>query len=130
PRWPNCINPMAAAIRLADVVHTVSPSYAEEIQKTSDKPRFYGAEGLENDIRSTWDEGRLFGILNGCEYPDRTIAHRLNFSDVLQLLKSNLINWAGHQQTVSASVFVAYARLTELIAKSERPNVFVTSVCR
>jgi len=130
PRWPNCINPMAAAIRLADVVHTVSPSYAEEIQKTSDKPRFYGAEGLENDIRSTWDEGRLFGILNGCEYPDRTIAHRLNFSDLLQLLKSNLINWAGHQQTVSASVFVAYARLTELIAKSERPNVFVTSVCR
>lgn len=69
PRWPNCVNPMAAAIRLSTRVHTVSPTYADEIQQANDASRgFHGGEGLEKDIQAAAREQRLVGILNGTEY--------------------------------------------------------------
>ena len=44
------INPMAIGIRLADKVHTVSPTYAREILKPSNHDQaVYGAEGLEEE---------------------------------------------------------------------------------
>ncbi|WP_431137902.1 glycogen/starch synthase, partial [Psychroserpens mesophilus] len=49
-RYPDCINLMAIGIRLADAVHTVSPSYMEDIQKPSSPPEFIGGEGLEADL--------------------------------------------------------------------------------
>ena len=65
----DCMNPMAFAIRCADRVNTVSPTYAKEIQSPSDATRgFFGGEGLERDLVATADDGRLFGILNGCDY--------------------------------------------------------------
>jgi len=70
PRWTNCINPMAAGIRLADGVHTVSPTYADEIVQANEPERgFHGGEGLERDLRQTAAQGRLLGILNGIDYP-------------------------------------------------------------
>jgi len=72
PRYADCINPMAAAIRLSDRISTVSPTYAEEICQPSDPARgFIGGEGLEGDLAAAAREGRLVGILNGCEYPER-----------------------------------------------------------
>ncbi|QLE00524.1 glycogen/starch synthase [Galbibacter sp. BG1] len=68
PRYHDCINLMSLGIRFADAVHTVSPSYKEDIQKPSDFPVFVGGEGLENDLKQADEEGRLFGILNGCNY--------------------------------------------------------------
>ena len=67
-RYQDCINLMAIGIRLADAVHTVSPSYMEDIQKPSDFPNFIGGEGLEKDLLVARKEERLFGILNGCNY--------------------------------------------------------------
>ena len=67
-RYPDCINLMSTGIRLADAVHTVSPSYMEDIQKPSSFPDFVGGEGLEMDLIKANEEGRLFGILNGCNY--------------------------------------------------------------
>ncbi|MBT8318856.1 MAG: glycogen/starch synthase, partial [Gramella sp.] len=64
PRYRDCINLMAVGIRLADAVHTVSPSYKDDIQKPSDPPHFIGGEGLEEDLRKAEKEKRLFGILN------------------------------------------------------------------
>ena len=70
PVADDCINPMAFAIRRADRVSTVSPTYAQEIQCPSNpETGFIGGEGLENDLTRAAEEGRLFGILNGCEYP-------------------------------------------------------------
>ncbi len=70
PRYADCVNPMAAAIRLADGINTVSPAYAKEILRPSDPARGYsGGEGLEADLQSAAAEGRLSGILNGCTYP-------------------------------------------------------------
>ena len=69
PRADDCINPMAFAIRRADRVNTVSPTYAKEIQRPSDSTRgFFGGEGLERDLIAAADDGRLSGILNGCDY--------------------------------------------------------------
>jgi len=73
PRYDDCVNFMATAIRLADGVSTVSPSYAMEIQQASDSSTgFSGGEGLEMELRKAWVEGRLIGILNGCMYPEKT----------------------------------------------------------
>ena len=48
-RYKDCVNLMAVGIRLADAVHTVSPSYMEDVQKPSTPPEFIGGEGLEID---------------------------------------------------------------------------------
>jgi starch synthase len=54
------INLMAAGIEAADMVNTVSPTYAKEIMT-----RRYGA-GLDKLIKTK--KKRLFGILNGIDY--------------------------------------------------------------
>lgn len=73
-RYQDCINMMAIGIRLADVVHTVSPSYKEDIQQPSNWPHFIGGEGLEHDLTVANNEGRLYGILNGANYNNIRIA--------------------------------------------------------
>jgi starch synthase len=71
PRYADCVNPMAAAIRLADRVNTVSPTYAREICEPDDPARgFHGGEGLHAETSAAQAQGRLTGILNGCFYPD------------------------------------------------------------
>lgn len=130
PRWADCVNAVAVGVRLADAVHTVSPSYAEEIIKPSDIPRFYGGEGLESDLLKARADGRLFGILNGCQYPPDRQVPRLDFHDLLDLLKWNVLNWAAKQQPLSVSNFIAIERLTQLGAMPERPELVMTSVSR
>ncbi|SFU32124.1 starch synthase [Pustulibacterium marinum] len=76
PRYWDCMNLMALGIRLADAVHTVSHSYKENIQQPSNFPHFVGGEGLEEDLRVAQNEGRLFGILNGCNYKNYTVVKR------------------------------------------------------
>jgi len=64
---------MVSAIRLADGISTVSPSYAMESQRPSNlETGFSGGEGLEAELREAHSEGRLVGILNGCMYPEKT----------------------------------------------------------
>ncbi|RJQ63309.1 MAG: glycogen synthase [Desulfobacteraceae bacterium] len=131
PRWPECVNPMAAGIRMSDVVHTVSPTYAEEILKPSCSPhRFSGGEGLEADLQEAKKEGRLFGILNGCRYPKGRTPPRLEFHDLIGRLKAELLCWCGAEETVSSGNFLAFSRLTALEALPEKPALLLTSVSR
>ncbi|NWH04484.1 glycogen synthase [Desulfobacter latus] len=130
PRWPECINLMAAGIRLSDAVHTVSPSYAEEIRYPTDRPRYYGGEGLEADIQSARKAGRLFGILNGCTYSQNRGVAKRHFPELVTLFKEKILNWAGKRDTVSTDLFVAHARLTDLGSNAGRPKTIITSVSR
>ncbi len=75
PRYPNCVNFMACAIRLADRLNTVSPTYAREITRPSDPALgFVGGEGLEAELQKAAANDRLKGILNGCVYNDPAAA--------------------------------------------------------
>lgn len=55
--WGGLINPLAAAIKCAWKVTTVSPSYLDEIS--------HSANGLENLLR--WERPKSVGILNGID---------------------------------------------------------------
>ena len=129
PRWPDCVNAMALAIRLADAVHTVSPSYAEEILRPSavEANAYYGGEGLEGELLAAREQNRLFGILNGCEYPEPPPKPK-RWPDLLELMRAQVLRWAGDGPNVSSSHFIAHARLSKLTRRA--PNFLLTSVGR
>lgn len=131
PRWPECVNPLAAAIRLADAVHAVSPSYAHEIVEPSevDSRGRYGGEGLEGDLRHAEAQGRLFGILNGCEYPDAP-PPAPGWEQLLGCAHDCVLGWAAAAPGVPSAHFVAQARLAEWRARAQRPPLVLTSVGR
>ena len=130
PQVPDCINLMAAGIRLADVIHTVSPTYAQEILLPSQKPEYYGGEGLEAALQYAHNRGALIGILNGCAYSDGYAAPKMNFDCMLNLFKSALVQWAGGRETLPAALFIAHARLLELERRKTEPEMILTSVGR
>lgn len=130
PHLPDCINAMAAGIRLADVIHSVSPTYAEEILRPSRKPVFYGGEGLEAALQHAAASGALIGILNGCAYPNEYTPRKMEYVQMLNLFKSALLQWAGRRETLPAAFFIAHARLLELERRNKRPETILTSVGR
>jgi starch synthase len=131
PRWADCLNPMASAIRLADSVHAVSPNYAQEIlQPSHSSLGQYGGEGLEKDLQQADLENRLVGILNGCEYPKKKPGNS-NPNDwphlILQMQKAVLL-WASKSVNLSSHHFIAMNGLNQL--SHERPTLLLTSVGR
>ena len=102
PRWPDCVNPMALAIRLADAVNTVSPSYARDILKPDAiaESGFHGGEGLHQDLLNADQQGRLHGILNGCEYPEAL--SKRSWPTLLKTLREEALSMAvGSDATVN-----------------------------
>ncbi len=88
PRYQDCVNFMASAIRLADAINTVSPNYAMEIQQASDPSTgFSGGEGLEDELKTACLEGRLTGIINGCMYPEH-VTPAPQWDELLALIAS------------------------------------------
>ncbi len=131
PRWPGCVNPMAAAIRLADAVSTVSPSYAEEILRPNDLEVAgrHGGEGLEEELRAVHARGALFGILNGCEYPSEANPGAApDWPDMLAQMRRETLRLAGEREPLSSAHFVAWQRLAAL--KRKRPSALLTTVGR
>lgn len=130
PRWPSCVNPMAAAIRLSDHVHTVSPSYAEEIIQPSDVAEvgFYGGEGLQADLRDASTSGRLSGILNGCDY-SVSGGQPLEWPAITSMLNEQVQNWIAGGQVLLACDYLADRRLREWSERSA-PRHLITSIGR
>ncbi|MCL1074164.1 glycogen synthase [Shewanella dokdonensis] len=130
PRYPDCVNPLRAAINLSNAVHLVSPGYAEEVLQSS-RPAdgFFGGEGLELDLQRLRRGGKLFGILNGCNYnacfpelPRTQLRSQLN-----QLAYQALLSKLGYSEFVHSSEMIAQIRL----AQSQSPQGFLlTSVGR
>ncbi len=127
PRYHDCVNPMAAAIRLADRVSTVSPTYAEEICRPTDPAKgFIGGEGLEEDLISARAEGRLAGVLNGCYY-DVPLGRRPGWQRLLGMMQTQLEAWRVEKPSDEAHV-LALERLVRL--PKRRPTHVITSVGR
>jgi len=130
PRWPDTLNPMAAAIRLCDAVHTVSPSYASEIQNPSRPPHFFGGEGLEADLRAAAAQGRLTGILNGSPETAAPGLASCERTELLHLFRSRLIRWSAQHSSPSSADFVGYARALEMQVQANRAGMLLTGVSR
>jgi starch synthase len=127
PEYTNCINPMAAAIRLADQVSTVSPTYAQEICRPSNPSTgFIGGEGLEELLQAARDEGRLSGVLNGCFY-DQHAGRRPGWLRIVGMLEAQLREWL-----IKAPDSEAHKLALERVATmpSRRPRHVVTSIGR
>lgn len=133
PRNPHCINPMRAGIRIADKVHTVSPSYAEEILSPSDIGQgIYGGEGLEADLRVRKDQGDLIGILNGCDYPAAKPwqAVKRKQASLIKLFLKNVRLWAASERELLSAHWIADKQLTSWAAKRKETPMLITSVGR
>ena len=131
PQWTDCVNPMASAIRLADTVHAVSPSYAKEILQPSNMSiGQYGGERLEKDLIKANKEKRLFGILNGCEYPNQKPSKKNtnDWPDLLKQMQDKVLQWASQSSMLASADFIAHNALANL--SRERPKMLLTSVGR
>ncbi len=123
----DCINPMAFAIRAADAVSTVSPTYAEEICRPSAPERgFFGGEGLEQDLEAVAEDDRLIGILNGCEYPPSR-PPRPGWQRIISLLRDQADAWA---QTAPGHEAHRIARDRIATLPKRRPLHLMTSIGR
>lgn len=127
PYLAQCFNPLATAIRLADRLSTVSPSYAHEICLPSDPARgFVGGEGLEHELSAARDQGRLVGILNGCTYP-QTTGRKPGWRRILELAGEQVDAWLAADPSSRASR-LARERLDAF--PSRRPRHVLTSIGR
>jgi len=119
--------PMAAGIKFADMINTVSPTYAEEILIPSDPERgFYGGEGLETLLREARQKGRLTGILNGIDYTDDPGVSKTEFSGLLDIIKSEVL--AYNESHPPGLPGVVLERISKM--KSDLPVPVITSVTR
>ncbi len=127
PDYSNCLNPMAAAIRLADQTSTVSPTYAAEICRPSNpETGFIGGEGLQQLLATVAQEGRLTGVLNGCYYDDIPDSH-LQWQELVDAMLQQVSEWRSKQPSNEAHR-IAEERLQRL--PPQRPSQLLISVGR
>ena len=127
PSSTGCINPMALAIRSADKISTVSPTYAREIRQPSDADRgFFGGEGLEAQLENAAKANRLVGILNGCVYPGKR-GRRPGWHRIVELAANQLADWLDREPGATEHQ-LAKARLAALPDK--RPAQLLVSIGR
>jgi starch synthase len=126
-RYQDCINLMAIGIRLADAVHTVSPSYKDDVLLPSSPPEFIGGEGLEVDLQKADNEGRLFGILNGCNYKNIRTAEKGNlYPNTIRAI----FQWLQEESKKYKSDFLAHTGEKIVDYLKEPPTFVCCSVAR
>ncbi len=126
-RYPDCFNLMAIGIRLADAVHTVSPSYKEDVIQPSSPPEFIGGEALESDLIAADSEGRLHGILNGANYLNiRKAAPDALFQNTIRAI----FGWLQEESKKYKADFLAHTGEKVVGLLSNRPAFICSSVAR
>lgn len=126
-RYRDCINLMAVGVRFADAVHTVSPSYKEDIMLPSNSPDFIGGEGLELDLQAADHEGRLFGILNGSNYNNIRAAES---GKLYRNTVKALFGWLQEESKKYKSDFLAHTGEKIMDYVEKKPEFIVSSVAR
>jgi starch synthase len=126
----DCVNLMRAGINLSDRVHAVSPNYAREILIPTDHARgFIGGEGLERDLQRLEAEGKLLGILNGCDYRKAPPPHRSR-GQLLDLIEQSLMDWVGERHYIPAAHFYAQLRVAQWRRRRKPVSISLCSVGR
>ncbi|MDR5591784.1 glycogen synthase [Christiangramia sp. SM2212] len=126
-RYQDCINLMAVGIRLSDAVHTVSPSYKDDIQKPSDPPHFIGGEGLEEDLKKAEKENRLFGILNGANYANIEVVEK---GILLRQCVRRLFRWLQEEKKDYKAHYMAHTGEKITRWQERNPDFICSSVAR
>lgn len=127
PRYNDCFNLMAMGIRLSDAVHTVSPSYKQDVLLPSDAPEFIGGEGLENDLKRADKEGRFHGILNGSDYQNAEVVRKNNlFPNIATTIFRQLQKEPNRQK----AAFLAHTGEKVVPFLKKRPGFICASVAR
>lgn len=126
-RYQDCINLMAVGIRLADAVHTVSPSYKEDVLKPSAPPEFIGGESLEKDLQKADNAGRLFGILNGSNYNNIRVAEK---GKIYRNIVKALFSWLQDESKKYKADFLAHTGEKVMEHVGNPPEFIVSSVAR
>jgi len=126
-RYQDCINLMAVGIRLSDAVHTVSPSYKKDIQKSSDAPHFIGGEGLEEDLKNAEKEKRLFGILNGANYSNLEVVEK---GILLKQCVRRLFRWLQEENKDYKAHYLAHTGEKITRWQEHPPDFICSSVAR
>lgn len=127
PRYHDCFNLMAMGIRFADAVHTVSPSYKEDVLLPSVPPEFIGGEGLENDLKQADKDGRFYGILNGSNYHNlKEIKKNRLFSNIANTIFMRLPDESNKQK----AEFLAHTGQKIVPFLKKRPKFICASVAR
>lgn len=128
PQHEDCINPMAAAVRLADAVSTVSPTYAREILEPNNPERgFRGGENLESELHDAAASGRLAGILNGATYDDLNHA-RPGWRRLIATVEQQLRSWQDSGTGPPGVHDLALERVAAM--PRQRPVDLLTSIGR
>lgn len=127
PRYPDCYNLMAIGIRLADAVHTVSPSYKQDVLLPSAAPEFIGGEGLENDLRQADREGRFYGILNGSDYQNVSFVKK---NKLFQNITTNIFKQLQKEESFKKAEFLAHTGEKILPFLQKKPKFICASVAR
>ncbi|KAA1153649.1 glycogen synthase [Pseudoalteromonas sp. FUC4] len=129
PRYPHCFNPMRSAINLCDKIHVVSPTYSQEVLEPSNYEHgFFGGEGLEQDLQNAASQGKLVGILNGCEYPSNAL-EGATLADFYSQAESTLFGWMANYEQLQSGYYIAHQRLQQFKAIVNN-GPLVTSVGR
>ena len=123
--WEEKINPLASAIKCADRVTTVSPSYLEELRVS--------ANGLENLFE--FERGKCYGVLNGIDNdvwdPATDPMLSVNFSDkdVTEGKEANKIEICNEfNLNPQLPLFIFIGRLVGEKAAEILPQVIIESV--
>lgn len=132
PRYSDCINLMRTGINLADKVHVVSPTYAREILLHSDaKAGLWRGEGLEPDLRRIEKAGKLYGIINGCDYTGvKAGGRKPEKKKVIAVANAALEHWVHGCDMIKAAHFYAQRRLLGWAQGKHRDGCIVGSVGR
>lgn len=135
PTHTDCVNLMRVGINLSDCVHTVSPTYAQEILQPSNAARgFIGGEGLQQDLIRADISGNLIGILNGCNY-DNYEPEEVGEKKLWRLIDRSLDQWvkqdkADHHSHHYRSYYFALRRLLKLSRQRKPVRPVLISVGR
>lgn len=127
PRYPDCFNLMAMGIRFADSVHTVSPSYKQDVLLPSDAPEFIGGEGLENDLKQADKQGRFHGILNGSNYQNVPLIKK---NRLFPNIATTIFQQLQKEPNRKKAEFLAHTGEKVVPFLKKRPNFICASVAR